>query len=49
MACVSSVGADPPPAPNALALARSYMAEGERGAAEAEVVLAWRTLALSSE
>ncbi|MBY6004416.1 lytic transglycosylase domain-containing protein [Salipiger bermudensis] len=33
----------------ALALARSYMAEGERGAAEAEVVLAWRTLALSSE
>ncbi|MHA7867578.1 MAG: lytic transglycosylase domain-containing protein [Salipiger thiooxidans] len=33
----------------ALALARAYAAEGERGAAEAEVVLAWRTLALSSE
>ncbi|ANT62056.1 tail length tape measure protein [Salipiger sp. CCB-MM3] len=33
----------------ALALARAHMAEGERGAAEADVVLAWRTLPLSSE
>ncbi|MCR8546610.1 transglycosylase SLT domain-containing protein [Salipiger sp. P9] len=33
----------------ALALARAYLAEGERGAAEAEVVMAWRTLPLSSE
>ncbi|KAB2543659.1 tail length tape measure protein [Salipiger aestuarii] len=33
----------------ALALARSHMAQGQRGAAEAEVVLAWRTLALSPD
>lgn len=33
----------------ALALARAHMAQGERGAAEAEIVLAWRTLPLSSE
>lgn len=33
----------------ALALARAYQAEGEIGAAEAEVVMAWRTLPLSSE
>ncbi|EPX79717.1 lytic transglycosylase domain-containing protein [Salipiger mucosus] len=32
-----------------LALARALAARGERGAAEAEVVLAWRTLPLSSE
>ena len=33
----------------ALAVARAEVAKGERGAAEAEVVLAWRTLALSPE
>ncbi|GGG64384.1 lytic transglycosylase [Salipiger pallidus] len=33
----------------ALALARAYAASGERGQAEAEVVLAWRTLALSGD
>ena len=33
----------------ALSLARALVAAGDRGAAEAEVVLAWRTLALSSE
>ncbi|MDO6586570.1 lytic transglycosylase domain-containing protein [Salipiger sp. 1_MG-2023] len=33
----------------ALALARSYMAQGQRGAAEAEVVLAWRTLVMSPD
>lgn len=33
----------------ALALARAYQAEGEAGAAEAEVVLAWRTLPLSAD
>lgn len=33
----------------ALSLARAYIAEGNRGAAEAEIVLAWRTLSLSGE
>ncbi|WP_353474026.1 lytic transglycosylase domain-containing protein [Salipiger sp. H15] len=33
----------------ALALARAHMAEGERGAAEADIVMAWRTLPLAPE
>ncbi len=33
----------------ALALARAHLAAGERGAAELDIVLAWRTLALSAD
>ncbi len=33
----------------ALALARAHLKQGDEGAAEAEVVLAWRTLALDAE
>lgn len=42
-------GQRPQTGAGALALARAHLDEGERGAAEAEVVMAWRTLAMSSE
>ncbi len=48
---VEAFFADTPPqtGTGALSLARAYIADGQRGAAEATVVLAWRTLSLASE
>ncbi len=48
---VEAFFADSPPqtGTGALSLARAYRADGQTGAAEATVVLAWRTLSLSSE
>ncbi|KMK68784.1 lytic transglycosylase domain-containing protein [Puniceibacterium sp. IMCC21224] len=42
-------GALPQTGAGALSLARAYRADGQGGLADAELVLAWRTLALSSE
>ncbi|WP_372836720.1 lytic transglycosylase domain-containing protein [Puniceibacterium confluentis] len=48
---VEAFFADYPPqtGTGALSLARAYLQDGQTGAAEATVVLAWRTLSLSSE